>query len=77
MKEASGELNMSVVIIVAIGAMAAFFYFTLWPMIRTNMNQTANCSKAICNSCPSRNCKEVDCHMKGDTSHTFKCVWKG
>ena len=76
MKEATGELNMSVAILVAIAGLAAFFYFTLWPMIKNNMNQTTNCSKAICNPCPSGNCKEVDCHLKGSNQY-FKCVWKG
>ena len=77
MKEASGELNMSVVVFIAIGALGSFFYFTIWPMIRNNMNQNTNCSKAICNKCETGNCKDVDCHMKGDPAHTFKCVWKG
>ncbi len=76
MKEATGELNTSVVVIVAIGAMAAFFYFTLWPLIRGNVNSSTNCSKAICLKCPTNNCKEVDCHLPGDNNY-FKCVWKG
>ena len=77
MKEATGELNMSVAILVAIAGLAAFFYFTLWPMIKNNMNQNTNCSKAICDPCRSGNCQDVDCHMPGDKSHSFKCVWKG
>ena len=76
MKEATGELNMSVVVLVGISGLAAFFYFTLWPMIKNNMNQNTNCSKAICNKCPSGNCQMVDCHLRGSTQY-FKCVWKG
>ena len=38
MKEASGELNMTVVTIVAIAAIAAFFSVVLWPKIRTTIN---------------------------------------
>ncbi len=76
MKEATGELNMSVVVLVAIAGLAAFFYFTIWPMIRNNMNQNTNCSKAICNKCETNNCQEVDCHMPGQNTY-FKCVWKG
>lgn len=37
MKDAMGELNMTVVTIVAIGAVAAFFMGVLWPNIRDNI----------------------------------------
>ena len=37
MKDAMGELNMTVVTIVAIGAVAAFFTAFLWPNIRENI----------------------------------------
>ena len=33
MKEATGEMNMTVVTIIAIGAIIAFFWF-MWPQIR-------------------------------------------
>lgn len=40
MKEATGELNMTVITVVAIAAIAAFFYAFVWPgiqrSIRTN-----------------------------------------
>lgn len=34
MKEASGELNMTVITIVAIAAVGALFYVFVWPMIQ-------------------------------------------
>ncbi len=37
MKEATGELNMTVVTIIAIGAIIAFFWF-MWPQIRSTIN---------------------------------------
>ena len=37
MKEATGELNMTVVTVVAIAAVAAFFYAFIWPSIKTNI----------------------------------------
>lgn len=41
MKEATGELNMTVVTIVAIAAVALLFYVFLWPMIQKSIvNQT-------------------------------------
>lgn len=38
MKDAMGELNMTVVTIVAIGAVAAFFTLVLWPQIRDRIS---------------------------------------
>ncbi len=38
MKEASGELNMTVVTILAISAIAGFFTLFLWPRIKTSIN---------------------------------------
>ena len=38
MKEATGELNMTVVTVVAIAAIGAFFYAFVWPAIKENIN---------------------------------------
>ena len=37
MKEATGELNMTVVTLVAVAALAAMFYLVLWPIIQTSI----------------------------------------
>ena len=43
MKEATGELNMTVVTLIAVTAVAALFYFFLWPMVqRMVANQTCS-----------------------------------
>ena len=44
MKEATGELNMTVITIVAIAAIVAFFYFFIYPGIRDSiaLNQACN-----------------------------------
>ncbi len=77
MKEATGELNMTVVVVIAVASLAAFFYFTLWPLIQNNMNSTTKCSKAICDKCRNGNdCTTVPCHLEG-SDVTFECVWKG
>ena len=49
MKEASGELNMTVVTIVAIAAIAAFFSAVLWPRIRTTINNQWNSTNKTVN----------------------------
>ncbi len=43
MKEATGELNMTVVALVAVAAVGALFYFAIWPMIqRAVVQQTCD-----------------------------------
>lgn len=43
MKEATGELNMTVITVVAIGAIGALFYAFVWPMIqRAIVNNTCS-----------------------------------
>lgn len=41
MKEATGELNMTVITIIAIGAVIAFFWL-MWPSIQDTINGTWN-----------------------------------
>lgn len=80
MKEATGELNMTVVTVVAIAAVAAFFYAFVWPAIKNNINRNTYCAAAYnCNadrsSCSyldadgveqsNLNCKNQDTGSKG------------
>ena len=44
MKEATGELNMTVVTVVAIAAVAAFFYAFIWPGIKTSIAAQSICA---------------------------------
>lgn len=50
MKEATGELNMTVVTVVAIAAVAAFFYAFVWPGIKASIESNTHCANAICPS---------------------------
>ena len=48
MKEASGELNMTVITIIAIAAIAAFFTLVIWPNIKGSINtQWSNINKSM------------------------------
>jgi hypothetical protein len=50
MKEATGELNMTVVTVVAVAAVGAFFYLVIWPGIKANIQANTYCSSAVqCN----------------------------
>lgn len=46
MKEATGELNMTVVTIVAIAALMAFFYLIIWPNLKSSMALNTACNSA-------------------------------
>ena len=39
MKEATGELNITVISLVAISAVAALFYFIIWPILQRQLIQ--------------------------------------
>lgn len=41
MKEATGEMNMTVITIIAIGAILGLFWF-LWPQVRNKITNTWN-----------------------------------
>ena len=47
MKEATGELNMTVVTVVAIAAVGAFFYIVIWPSIKANLLAQTHCASAV------------------------------
>ncbi len=78
MKEATGELNMTVVIVIAVGILAAFFYTVIWPLIGDNFDKNANCNNAICKC--DENCRNntgiAKCYVKGKSTQ-FECPWKG
>lgn len=50
MKEATGELNMTVVTVVAIAAVGAFFYAFVWPNIKGTITSSTKCAMAICDA---------------------------
>ncbi len=77
MKEATGELNMTVVVVVTVGVLSAFFYTTIWPLIRDNFNSKSKCSDAICYPTGDGYASCVYYDKDGIAQSHFKCVWKG
>lgn len=51
MKEATGELNMTVITVVAIAAVGAFFYAFVWPQIKNSIEANTYCATASCSNC--------------------------
>lgn len=71
MKEATGELNMTVVTVVAIVAVGAFFYAFIWPSIQGNLLAQTHCSAAVQCSCNNDN-TQCTCHYYDDEGKISK-----
>lgn len=76
MKQAMGDLNMTVIVVIIIALLSFFFFTVLWPMIQNNMAQTTRCDEAICNSEPNSD-GSVTCHLSESPNSEFTCAWKG
>ena len=83
MKEATGELNMTVVTVVAIAAVAAFFYAFVWPNIKSSITSSTKCANAQCSqsSCTTNNGQTVCTHCttmdeSGKESEAFTCRYQ-
>ncbi len=85
MKEAQGDLNSTLIVVLAVAALAAFFFSTLWPMIRTNYEANAKCDEAVrgfnCSGVRQspQNGKIVSCYRKDkdSTGVEMLCPYKG
>ena len=85
MKEATGELNVTVMVVTIVAVLSLLFFSVIWPQIKSNFRRNASCNEAIC-TCPERDPKTkncippenglVTCTVKG-TGETIQCPWKG
>ncbi len=84
MKEAQGELNMTIIVVTIVAGLSLFFFTVIWPSIRGSFKRNASCNEAIC-TCTNRdsngNCIVTDglveCYVKGHPSQKIMCPWKG
>ena len=69
MKEASGELNSTIIVVLIVAALAAFFFSVLWPLIKSSQASSLSCQKAVCG---------YDCsgHKKTPSNGTVECCYK-
>lgn len=79
MKEATGELNMTVITVVAIAAVAAFFYAFVWPRIKSSIEASTNCATATCDqsTCTDSGTKTVCTGCTADTNGDGTSDWDG
>ena len=77
MKEATGELNMTVIAVVAIAAVGAFFYAVIWPNIKGSINRNTQCADAICSKCTVSDGKRkcTDCTDSAGKTIDGTCVY--
>lgn len=78
MKEATADLSSAVVVAVCIAILVAFFYFTIWPIIKLNFVAQTACEKATCAAQPDSE-GMVDCIVKDSSGReqTIQCKYKG
>ena len=73
MKEATGEANMTVITVVAIAAVAAFFYAFIWPSIKKTILSQSVCSYGQnYTEGQSGEAGYVNCH-EAQANGTYKC----
>lgn len=78
MKEATGELNMTVIVAIAVGILMAFFFTVIWPMLDANFKHNTNCKAALCDCANARsNNYKCTCWLEGNESNTFECPFGG
>ncbi len=83
MKDATGELSMTAVAVVAIAAISVVFTTLIWPSIKANILRSTRCSQVTrceddcdsgmctCYYCADETCddeQEVQCPAKGDAN---------
>ena len=85
MKEATGELNTTVIVVITIAILSTFFFTVIWPMLNNNLKANTKCADAYCPlkngkiQCTETNkgtnkCITVKCQYKGET---IICPYKG
>lgn len=79
MKEAMGELNMTVIVVVIIAGLSLFFFSFLWPRIRGDFTSKTKCDAAICPADERFGDGLVKCYYRDKTGqkHDITCTWKG
>lgn len=88
MKETTSELNLTLIVVMAIGVLVAFFYFVIWPGVNSNFQANSACSRAWCENPCGENSSENACDDAFDGLATcwigeknvgtrIMCPWKG
>lgn len=83
MREATGELNMTVIVFAAVALLTALFFFIVWPMIKQGLREDEFCANAICDNGYNSNNKAWCINPESGTSKlpsgddAFECPFRG
>lgn len=82
MREATGELNMTVIVVIAVAGLVAFFSMFVFPNFTKTVGNQQNCSNAVCGKTRGEGdcgANFVQCHDPGekDSSKNYCCPYKG
>ena len=74
MKDATGELSMTAIAVVAIAAIGVVFSQLVWPAIKKNITRSAHCSESFGCSTSGGNVL-LDCYFMNEsgTTETVQC----
>lgn len=76
MKEATGELSNSMIVVTAVALLSFFFFSVIWPGIRGNMVKRSTCADAICDVGYNER-GLAECYSPGNKDDFFECPYKG
>lgn len=77
MKEATGELNASLLVFIAVSLLSAFFFMVVWPNIKGDLKSSASCANAVCkNSYNDKGLSSCTTYIK-NKKVDLECPFKG
>ena len=78
MREATGELNMTYVVVTLVAGLVAFFYFVVWDkLIKPQQTADVGCAAAVCPKKDTDGDGWVQCKDKDGNNLPNKCKYKG
>lgn len=81
MKKATGDLASTLVVALSVAILIAFFFYTIWPIMKNNFDSQTKCEKAICETEDANKDGLVDCLLCEDSNCTkntiIECKFKG
>lgn len=76
MKEATGELNGTLIVVIAIAALSAIFFTIIWPMLRKDLKEQSSCSTAVCDRGVDKD-GMVFCYSPKNKKNVIYCPYRG
>lgn len=78
MKEAMGELNSSIIVVIVVGLLIALFYGMVWPIIKDGLKDNSRCADAVCDVGIKSGEVGVECYSPHDEKKEyFICPYRG